>query len=234
MGQVRSNIPPAYCLDEVQCGDTITAVEHNKLVSSVKNLQYIGTHGCELPAKLINNYLRPAHGWSQGQVAILDRMNPGNYEVITNHGLPFFADMNRFTLCFDARLLNYLYSDGVSYAERFQMEVEIVAIGYNGTAQVLASVILPGSPTTPTSFTQAGGTLSSPGGALQREVDGQWNANMLPPSGIMWQGGLIVNLKIKKLVQNPYLFAAITNLQIPGLLDWFGIRQLQLRHYRKC
>lgn len=233
MGQVRADIPPAYCLDEVQCGDTITAVGYNKLVSSIGNLQRIGTHGCELSAKLINNYLRPAHGWSQGQVALLDRLNPGAYDVTTSQGLPFFNDLNRFTLCFDTRLLNHVFISSPR-AERVQMEVEIIAVGYNGGQQTIATVILPTTTPTPVSHTQAGGTLTAPGGSLYWEVDGEWNSSMLPPSGIMWQGSLVVNLKIQKLAISPFPFLAISTVQISGLLDWFGVRQLQLRHYRAC
>lgn len=235
MGVVRNGIPPAYCQDDVQCGDIVTAVNYNKLLSSIRNLQQIGTIGAELPAKMINNCLRPAHGWSQGTFSILNSGTPGTYQVVTTHGLPFFADLSRFTLCFDAKTLyNSTIGGAGPKAVRHIMEISISAVGYNGATQTLADVLLPTTTPTAVSFAQAGGTIAAPGAAVFREVDAAWNSNMLPPSGSMWQGSLVVTLNITKAVISPLPFFDVLNLTIPGLLDWFGVRQLQLRHYKKC
>lgn len=233
MGVVRNGIPPAYCQDDVQCEDILTAVNYNKLLSSVRNLQQIGTMGAEIPAKMINNCLRPAHGWSQGTFSITDHTVPGTYNVITTHGLPFFNDLGRFTLCYDARLLFNTTIAGAQ-AVRHILEVSISAIGYNGATQTLSEVLLPSTLPTPVSFAQAGGTIASPGASTFREVDAAWNSNMLPPSGQMWQGTLVLTLRITKAQISPLTFFPKLNLTLPGLLDWFGVRQLQLRHYKKC
>lgn len=229
MATQRTDIGLISCLDEVQCNDTITAVGWNKIVQSIEGLYTIGTHLIDLPDKRVNRYRHPAIGWAFGSVALASA--PATYQdSIVRHPIHINPHYDRWSLEFEVNLIDQTLYSGVGPSGiRFRFtKITILAYGYGNNTQLLAEIIPSGTPGT-------GQHVAAPNVVKVFNLTGQFNANMLPPSGEEFAGRITVEITTQTSIPPAFQFYWNKGSHtITGNADWFGLLCMKGRIYKVC